>query len=594
MARQWVTFDAWEGGGFFASGSFGARDRFDALNMQRYQNGSIGPRPGWRKMTQSADASSSVPTTTTKANLQHGTGWGSWAPSGWSYGALFLPSTGSGNSRRVRPAADGTVTFYSAADIGDITSTDIRHDGDAAGIGNAQFHVDGSNPMFIGGSVKYDASAPAKTLVTPRTISASSFYPNKLVLYKNRHYGFQPLGNTALEEYIVYSASGDHADFNGTDSGDFRLSVATSGFEPAVPRGLWALGSGLLIFSSEGVVRQSTQYSGVVTNYADFGRWYMLTGQNISVGSLQPIDFNVGPLFYSLSIVFDGRVLFPIYQRGWASHDGSALDVKTLDFLRPGKGQYANGSLWLNPVQTHSKRGLVLPFVTSSEDPTGDGTYGEYWNTGYGAYEFVNGAWTESLYLHGEGDIGGYSNFEHDKLVSYHMDSSDGGTTWFPQFYTRDITLDRPATTSQADTYNPWSGSTETAPDNAGGATGDVEHKLTTSEWSAPDFTAVEVEAIVIDFDYWNGELFDSECGFEVDLILRGNRNNEKIEQVVTTTRVTPAGTSTSYVPKRDRAYLNLGARIPCGTFQVRIRDLKDVAIHAISVAIEPKPGLYV
>ena len=170
-----------------------------------------------------------------------------------------------------------------------------------------------------------------------------------------------------------------------------------------------------------------------------------------------------------------------------------------------------------------------------------------------------------------------------------HLDSSDGGTNYFPQVYTRDTTLDRPATTSSQNTYNPYSDGQETAPTKAGGATGDMVLRLETGEWTLPGLSSMTPEAIVIDYDYWNSDLFHGvTCGFDVWLITRSVTNNEKTETKLTTSPITPPGTSTGVAPKRGRAVINMPARLrDCGSIAVRLENIEDCAIYSIAVAYD-------
>ena len=164
----------------------------------------------------------------------------------------------------------------------------------------------------------------------------------------------------------------------------------------------------------------------------------MLTGPSPATGTLTPLDRDIGPLYHSLSIVHDGKLLFPINRQGWAVHDGVRVDKTTLADLKPGRGQFVKNSLWLNPVRVVRKNGLVLPWYIYESDPTAPNQsstvdqIGEFWSYGLGAFEFSRNAWTEQLYLHGQSDIVAFGAYQ-DKLFSIHLDSSDGGTNYFPR-----------------------------------------------------------------------------------------------------------------------------------------------------------------
>jgi len=478
MARQYVVFADWGGGGFFNDGAFRGKGRFRSLNMQTYQNGSIGPRPQFRKMTQAADGASSIVSHANYTELKWGGGWSSYAPASWEYGAILLvadPST-TGRCRRIRLAADGTATYFAAAELGQVSvgPVSMLPNHEATGIHAIKPVVDGSNPVYISGSIKYDPSANTKSNITPQNIGGTDFYGTKIVLYKNRMYQWEPQA-VALCDYMTISKASDVSDFAGTDdAGNFRASVAPSSFSPALPRGLWPMASGLLIFTTEGVVRRTSGYESVGVTVADFGRWYFLSGPRPETGTLTPLGYGAGPQHHSLAVMHEGKLLFPIANKGWAIHDGNNLDLASLRTLKPRQVDDQNTTRkisWLHPFSTRNEPALFLPFLQGGNDPTSVAQtgstprYGEFYASGYGGLEFVNGSWTEHLYLHGHGNLAHFESFDQNKVYMIHMDSADDGATYFPQVWTRDITLNRPSTVSDQDSRNPFSsGSTSRWP----------------------------------------------------------------------------------------------------------------------------------
>jgi hypothetical protein len=601
MARKWATFDDWSGGGFFNNGAFRSPGRFRSLNMQTYANGSIGPRPQLRKMSQIADAGSSIPSTTSYTRMKWGGGWSSAAPSGWSYGAVLLVSDpdDAGNCRAIRLYNDGTAEYFTTQELGTtVGGDDLLPSNEATGIHAVKPVVDGSLPVYFG-SLTYDPVADAVADATPHVIGATDFIHTKLVLYKNRMYGWGPSA-AADREYVVYSRDDDLSDFSGTDNaGNFRLSVAPGSFEPALPRGMWALGSGLLVFTSEGTVGRTSGYESVGDFYADFGRWYMITGPNIDAGTLTPLGYDSGPQFHSLAVIHDGNLLFPIAGEGWAVHDGNKLDKSSLGNLKPRQVDDEGRRIsWLHPFSVRNEPSLFLPFIQSGNDPTSvaqtgaEPRYGEFYASGYGGLEFVNGVWTEHLYLHGHGNLAHFESFDQNKVYMIHLDSEDDGATFYPQIWTRDITLNRPSTTTDLEARNPFSNGVEEdyVYDSFGNGSGLGERYmvcyLETAEWHATDYGSVTPETLIIDYDYWNSEYFNDDCGFDVEITYRDQRNNGKQTIQINTTRITPPETSETIFPKRGREILNI-PRMSCGTFQIRAINIKDVAIQAFAVGYE-------
>ena len=199
MSRQWKVWSDWSGGGFFAGGSFGARDRHNSLNMQRYINGSIGPRPGWRKLTQTnfGTAPDAVPSVSNanRATLQYGAGW---VPYG---GYIVLVGTGSGGpSKRINIGSTGGAEYRDAADVGyhAISATNILGSFEAAQINSFQPQINSNQYAAIGPNM-YHAQSDALSSITARTLNALAFYPSQSVFYKGRMYSWRAINAQNVE-----------------------------------------------------------------------------------------------------------------------------------------------------------------------------------------------------------------------------------------------------------------------------------------------------------------------------------------------------------------------------------------------------------
>ena len=608
MPRQWKVWDDWSGGGFFAGGSYSARERYNALNMQRYSNGAIGPRPGWRKLTQSnyGTGNDVVPSVSNlnRPTLQQGA---YYAPYG-DYVVLISSTSSSTASRRISLSGTAGTAVYRGVtgQLGYLSAADVRSTYSALQTNAVTATTDSSQEAAISGVIYYNANTDTRSTTSLRVITGTGVtcYPTYSTYHRGRMYGWQN-GLLTYEAYIVYTDKDFTNDYNSGDGGDFRLSGATiggAGTAVHVPHGLWSVNGSLLIFATGGIATPALpNYTGITREVDEYGQWFTLSGSSPTTGTLTALERNIGPRLYSLSIIHDGNLLFPAERRGWCVHNGSKLDKNSLADLRPGRGQYVDTNMWLNPVATTKKTALVLPYKITESDPTATtATYdeiGEFWAKGYGGFEYVNGAWTENLYLHGQSDIIAHGQFNNDKLFALHLDSSDSGTNWFPQIYSRDTTLDRPATTSSQDTYNRYSDGIETAPTQAGAATGDMVCRLETGEFHTGGFSSLEPEAVVIDYDYWNSSLFHgSTCGFSVSLIIRSITNNEREEILLTPAPISPPGTSSGVIPNRARVTVNMPARYRnVGSAQVKISGVVDCAIYSVALgyqAQDPSSGV--
>lgn len=600
MAKEWKKFDDWSGGGFFAGGSFKANGRYRSLNLQRYQNGSIGPRPGWRKLTNvgTGAAPNDVPQTLNPNVLSVGAGWHPYGPTTgypneWSNGVLWLYNLGNVSlARRIRIAPNGTASFFDGINAGyDSAAVDnVFTYYDAYKINAIQTAYENAEQTYIGGTRVFQPNVPSSTPITARVINGQLFRPTKVVFYRGRMYGWDPIGTPAgLLDYIVVSESASLIDYSSNNSDAFRLSgtAGPGGAIGARPRGMWALQSGLLIFSTGGSTTSDSGYGSTLgSSTSDVGRWFMLTGASPATGSLTPLDQDIGPAFFSLAIQYEGKVLFPSYRRGWSIHDGQVVDKGSLAELRPGGGHTIPNFTWFNPIKTARKASLMLPFTVDSDpDVSVDA---EFYRTGYGGFEFVNGAWTEHRYNGGEGNMVGHVSITHDKFVSVQLEPAPYSSYFVPVIYVRDTTLDRPTTIepSTMELYNPYSSHIETGLHKGGGAVSAVpEMFLETGEEAAPDGEYIQVEAVSVLYDYWNSSLFDQDCGFEIEVIYRGIDYSGKLTVPVTNQRVTPPAVSYGIMPNRAQAFFNLPAYISASTYQIRIKDIIGVAINSIKVA---------
>lgn len=580
-------WDDWSGGAFLGGGSFRAEDRYNSLNLQRYDNGSLGPRPGWRKLvnTKTSSLVAADPVTVSAADvgrIQSGFMWGPTdlflAGEGPIQGYLVHPGMAAGEGRRIGIKPGQANIYTSNAEVLGSTNyvpPDVY-----------RLNYYGPNMLPIGrssfGSCSYSVSLNILYQVTARNPTGVGYAlrPRQQVFYRGRVYGWNAWHQFGQAPgVILVSAAGNNTDIqNFNDDSKGAGEFALGGWSD--PLGMWPIGSGLLIYSPW-IVFDDT---------SDAGFWWVMTGTSPDSGQLTPLGFDLGPLTYAQSVIHDGRVLFAVNGSGWAVHDGSSVDKVSLTGLRPGRGGRVPKFEWLNPIRPIRESSLILPFIISEVDPTADDDgIGQWWSSGYGGFEFANLAWTEHQYLGGKGLIGsGHTEFEHDKLASCLMGTSDGGATYYPQYYVRDVTLNRPAVLVDKDIHNPWSDSEEDPPEGAGGSKAIPVMFLETSELRAPGETFLDVTSVTVEYDYWNSDLFHDTCGFEVSLILRDEMGRREVP--VTATRVSPPGTSEGVVPNRARVVLNLHGTQVAGTVQVKIHGIVGVAIHSIALNYDALP----
>jgi len=479
MARyttERVRFDDWTRGNFGAYGPYeGARRgfRYEAINMQVYENGSLGVRPGLRTIAWTGLFNDSY----TAAYLRiHQIAWAGKPNNGTDFGHLIVEQIG--NAASYVTGANSTFWY---GDLSALTSAIQK----PASFTNVAWHG-----ITI---INDDSVALGDYVLTPSTdaIVLGAVPGDTPVLYRER--GFSG-GGSAIGR-INYSAALAWNDF--TDSFFFEPRDESE-------------------FTIEGLV--------VVHNsllaWFDDQTWFALTGPNPDTASVRQVASKAripsntpAILDYGLAVTPSGAFFMPTSVRaGLTMFDGTSFDDRSYDHLRFTKDQFPSGII--NPQvdpnaqaqyywsmggagYLSSQNGVVIgqPIPVSKVLEQQSGTDRLIFQT----LERSQDAWTMMEYGAAGEDIGTahVCVFDDDKLL-YVMGNFDqgGGSLSVPVVYSRDFNLNRPAHdgdkwSKEEETY-PYQGS----PNNVQGAVDLVD--------IIPEMGDLcRVAAVHIDFTYW-------------------------------------------------------------------------------------------
>ena len=110
---------------------------------------------------------------------------------------------------------------------------------------------------------------------------------------------------------------------------------------------------------------------------------------------------------------------------------------------------------------------------------------------------------------------------------------------------------------------------------------------LETGEERCSTGESFQVRRVQVEYDFWNSDSYDQDCGFEIELVYREDRNYVTQTQALGS-RITPPDTSTDDLPSRARVVLSV-PEISCGTFQLRFRNIVGVAFHSVAVEVDER-----
>jgi len=544
-------FSDFSGGHYGSLGPFkAAPNQFRGINVQRYDNGTVGPRPGWKLL----ETSGTAPSPSAGSGSEF-------------YGMLWVPDS-DGNDR---------FLFVSYADGSNATRTLLTNTMTWSNIaltapvndmlletpGGGNIHTFWEDYAMVGGT-RYTnlLQNTVATMTYP-----NGFSPRASCVYKARMYSW---GDSSVPGRIYYSDAGDLFTISAGayfDVGNSQRNVLHC----------WPLRDSLLILVLHSAI-DSKQ------NEAE---WWVLQGANPLTGSLRLLGRAQWPSVGEYGVQFGETVLWldTLYNHGVVIHNGSEVDMHSLGRLKP---RADSGGVVVKPnkpAATYGEPGVFFPY-RAGEDPAAP-PVGEHDETGLQAWELVNGTWTKALYWNGAMEyavdrpfLWSTSAWEGDKLLVCTNTSVDGSGLY--KFYTRDVALNRPSMTTDA-----YSDPTETHEDVAASGTMDCQMWLPCIQ--SEEGNGIRVRKVIVDFDYW--KVAECRPANTADLTVQiGNYRQHdgdfSLTQAVRSESERFAPTEGT-LPRQGRYVFRFAETGWFSACQVRFTSLRNVAIDRVTVIYE-------
>ena len=483
MKRSVRVYRDWQQG---SSGSADpAATEYNSENAQVYENGTLGPRPGWKTLTQSG-----TPGMDQAADGLTGLQWYSQTDADEFLAVLVYDNTA------------GAFAFDTISDSG-LWTNSLRAVADIAqsGTGSHPLNYDDFKkvPTFNDGSIvttlgPYHLIAGTNTIGTVNAITTADGDARASTINRERAYYY---GIISKPGRVYYS---DAADYLTVGATSFFETNAYSAEWAGAPIGMWSVKNSLLIACKD-------------------NRWLVLTGASPDNGTLKELGRDVVPV-HATPVVVDNTVWFlsPTGQGVVAAAPGF-VETQQLSHLSP---LAYPGSTELRPSNNFMPQTaagddvngfLFLPGRKLSDDAT------------LSAVERVNGVFNLSRWAH-NGTVGDlvFSAGRPNEMYC----AVDNTTDY--DLYTRNYTLNRPANSGDSKSVS--------LANEAGTASG-MDVVVDLGEVVAGQGKIVRPTKVVLDLDYWKGGNY-SAPELAVDATVFGTEattpEDAMTQQTVTTT----------------------------------------------------------
>ena len=419
---------------------------YDAVDAHVYEDGTLGPRPGWKPVTISG-----TPPTGSYLSLQQYLGDILYVDD-----ELVLVNEGAGgNDARITRGGFNLLTnTWTVGTQGNIANLPAIDDQPitAQYLGNQSFSANGGISTGLSTS--------------PSIPNTSDGYPGGVVVFKDRAYYF---GFDSAPGRVYYS---DPADFTTVGSTSFIDLAATTGSGTWAVIGAWVVQNRLLFAT-------------------DIGDWFSLSG-NPEVGSLTAIGNAAVPDSWRAAGVFNGYVWF-LTDGGMVLASPSGIDNRTFGTIQMPENDafiLLAGAGFDRDIGT--ARTLTMPsdnFVILSLDPDTSTEHG----TAY--LEFVNNAWVWTHFYDSSltEEIQETVNGNRGLIFRYSLDNDTSDTI---QIWSRDAVLDRPGNTSDTQSTTAETEGFDLA-------------KVEIPRIAADPGKLIRPTALEIEFNYWKGTGYD-------------------------------------------------------------------------------------
>lgn len=475
VSQRTRVYEDWRKG-VYGSGD-DSEGEFNARNAQVYQNGTLGPRPGWKL----------------------------WAQSGQDYvvandaprGFVFFDDE-TNDPRLLVTYADASDSNNLKTEVGDInTGTDtiswstVVNINTGAGYPAGAYQAPrvGTSPLphfwdrvaLVNIGARIFTDAPSTSDAPPNTADG---YAHAVTIYRERAYYW---GITGFPGRIYYSDAGDYTTVGATSFFDVSIDPTLT---TAAVTGLYSISNALIITRKD-------------------GRWLVLSGTSPENGTLGELGLDPVPDLVSAATVDNQLYFLNRSGTGVVVAVPGQVEAQVYEYLSPVRFPDASSDLPLLTLQRERAvgdeitRGIFLPAWQdgNTKDPLI-------------AVERVNDAWTYSTWALDDYTAVDMIDFQLGYPNVLWAEVDDDGASW--NFHSRNFTLNRPGKTT--DDYS----TTLTAEDGPNATASTMQVVLGTI--IAEGDSWVRPKKVVLDIDYWKGTGYQAPS-ITVDATVKGTEN---------------------------------------------------------------------
>jgi hypothetical protein len=525
--------------------------RYDSINMQVYDNGTLGPRPCL------FDVTGGTFTETLSAFLGaaffHVDFY--YALDDYSDAWVYV-FDGSTTVRRINLAAtqaNDTVTISSAASI-DTQVLPPRYDSThQAKISRMPYFELNTTDGTYGGEAAITqfshASAPGVQAVT----QPASWSPHTIIKHRDRFWSW---GDASNANRVHYSIPGDMTSAGAWTDADLSGSFDIGPIVTMPIVGVWQL------------------YDSLIFAMKDL-RWYVFRyTDDPQFGEVRYIGKSRIPDF-SIQVAEAGDALYFLTENGGVSVVTSEkIDDEALDYISvPSGGPIDVDHYFYRGIVAPEHNAISLPFGVNSIPASSPSTL----HKGDFSFDLVNGVWVKSLYW----------GVDSTDLAPSIVDTFEAGTSHFGflavpddvsgsswKAYVRPVTLNRPSHSTDN-----FASQTEVAA-HSDDATDRFTGEIELTRWKAPESGTGVLEAIIIDFDYWNVAGFETPA-FVVTIDYE-HALGETLAASVGSLAAGDLEATLQYTSKRARVVLNPAALPAMSSAKINVTGIKSVAFVSI------------
>lgn len=516
--------------------------RYDCINMQVYQNGSLGPRPCLLE-------NGGTGFTETLANFDGAVHFHQDFIYDLAYSNKnLLIFDGATTVRNVDIADDSNaqVTITTAGAI----NTQAKHPRYSASpqtkIGTLSHVPIATGGLIYGGLSYITAIGSSATNITQPT----DWSPHTIISHRDRYWSW---GDASNANRIHYSIPGSQTNWTDADLAGY-LDVGATPLLPII--GVWPMYDSLLIAMSN-------------------LRWYIFRfTDDPQFGEIRYIGTKRIPDFSVQAAQPGDSLLFLTKASGIVVVTPDSIDDVTLDYVKP-TGVSVGDLFFLRAIENQEQNSVCLPYAVKAIAANSP----DFSHIGDQSFDLVNGVWVRSLYWGVAA-----ADFVPSVIDTFRASSSEigliavndtlGGDQWGN--YVRPVTLNRPS--NDNDTYSSGSEVAIHSSSSADRFSGE----LTLARWRSPEGDSGIVESVIFDIDYWKASGFQTPA-FTVTADYESG-GTEYLDQAIGSLDAGTLDATLTYTPERTRVVLNPAAIPAASSILIKIKGIKSVAFVNISV----------